>query len=186
MARPAQTKSKKKKPRTTAQLRGKNGQRPKAPFRFTEPRRKKALEALAQGQSIKAAAEAADVHRCTIVAHMDPDNDPEFAMLADAAIEAGTDAIEDELYRRGVEGLNEPIVYKGVIQKDEKGWPVTIKRYSDILLIFNLKARRPDKYAEKHQHSGKDGGPLKIEHWHGMMAKAIEAPAIEGEYERVA
>lgn len=55
------------------------------------------------------------------------ETDPVFAQAADTAIEAGTDVLEDEAKRRAV-GLSG----------------------SDTLLIFLLKARRPDKYRERH------------------------------------
>lgn len=54
-------------------------------------------------------------------------DDPDFAKAVDDALESGTDLLEDEAKRRAV-GLSG----------------------SDTLLIFLLKARRPDKYRERH------------------------------------
>jgi hypothetical protein len=36
------------------------------------------------------------------------------------------------------------------------------KDHSNTLLIFLLKARRKEKYAERQEHTGKDGGPITL------------------------
>jgi hypothetical protein len=81
---------------------------------------------LARGYSIAAACRAERIARSTYYEWRD--SDPGFASLADAAIEAGTDLLEDEAKRRAIGPGG-----------------------SDTLLIFLLKARRPDKYAERKQ-----------------------------------
>ena len=53
--------------------------------------------------------------------------DPEFAAECDEAMDAGTDFLEDVARQRATES-------------------------SDTLLIFLLKARRPEKYRETHKH----------------------------------
>lgn len=68
--------------------------------------------------------------------------DPEFAAAWDAALDVGIDALEDEAMRRALEGTDEPVFYKG----EECG---AIRRYSDTLTIFLLKAHRPDKYKDR-------------------------------------
>jgi len=74
--------------------------------------------------------------------------DPEFATAWDDAIEEAIDAIEMEARRRAM-GYDEPVFYKGV----ECG---KIRRYSDALLMFLLKAYRPEKYSERFraEHTG--------------------------------
>ena len=67
--------------------------------------------------------------------------DPNFANMMDAAVELGTFALEDEAVRRGMQGWEEPVYYKG----EEVG---SVRRYSDTLLITLLKARKPEKYRE--------------------------------------
>jgi hypothetical protein len=44
--------------------------------------------------------------------------------------------------------------------------PLTVKKYSDSLLMFLLKAHRPDKFRERQsiEHTGKDGGPITYQH----------------------
>lgn len=57
------------------------------------------------------------------------------------ALELGTDAIEAELHRRAVAGIMEPVFYKGRRVN-------TVRKKSDILLMFLLKARRPHIYRD--------------------------------------
>lgn len=97
------------------------------------------LDKLSKGYSVTAACKAEGVARRSYYEWRAAD--PEFAANADEAIEAGTDLLEDEAKRRatGPDG-------------------------SDTLLIFLLKARRPDKYKDRvaNEHTGKDGAPLTI------------------------
>ena len=80
-------------------------------------------------------------------------DDPEFSAEWEAALELGTDALEDEAVRRGRDGCIEPVFYKG----RECGG---VKKYSDTLLIFMLKARRPERFRERFEHTGANGQPL--------------------------
>ena len=71
------------------------------------------------------------------------------AAFADAE-EQATERMEQEGWRRAVVGTDKPIYHKG--QKID-----TLKEFSDVLLIFLLKARRPDKYRERYEYSGPGG-----------------------------
>lgn len=63
--------------------------------------------------------------------------------------------LELEARRRAIEGVTETIFWQGL--------PVGTKtKYSDTLLMFLLKGSLPDKYAERKQISGTNGGPLEI------------------------
>ena len=66
---------------------------------------------------------------------------PDFAQAWDDAMKAGLLALEDEAHRRAFDGVDEPVFYKG----DECG---TIRKYSDTLAIFLLKAHNPEKYRD--------------------------------------
>ena len=56
--------------------------------------------------------------------------------------------------RRAVEGVEEPVGwYKG-----EAGG--VVRKYSDTLLIFLLKGRKPEMYRERYEHSGPGGRPV--------------------------
>ncbi|MBT5879739.1 MAG: hypothetical protein HOH46_11835 [Rhodospirillaceae bacterium] len=67
----------------------------------------------------------------------------------------GVDALEEEALRRGVEGFLEPVWYNGEIVGHRR-------KYSDNLLIFMLKGRRPGTFRDNAsiEHSGQAGAPL--------------------------
>lgn len=99
------------------------------------------LTALAAGQSVTAAAEAAGIDRKTPYRWRDAE--PVFAAGWDDALEDGTDRLEDEALRRAFSG-------------------------SDLLLIFLLKARRPKKYRERIErrniNTGPNDGAIQVHH----------------------
>ena len=72
--------------------------------------------------------------------------DPEFDKKVLSAIDEGYDTLEEEARRRAVDGVVEPVFYKGSLIVDEKSKPVGIRKYSDQLLIFLLKGYRPKKF----------------------------------------
>jgi transposase-like protein len=98
------------------------------------------LEVLSAGGSVYKAAITAGVSRTQVYEWRR--NDEDFALRWDEALECGTDTMEDEAYRRAVNGTEKPVFYKG----DECGY---IREYSDNLMMFKLKARRPEKYRER-------------------------------------
>lgn len=59
----------------------------------------------------------------------------EFASDWDEAVETATDTLEKEAIRRARDGTDEPVYYQG----EKVG---TVKRYSDALLMFLLRANR--------------------------------------------
>lgn len=67
---------------------------------------------------------------------------PEFAAKWDRAVEIGTDALEDEALRRAHDGTERPVFQKGVCVGH-------VREYSDTLLIFMLKARRPERFKDR-------------------------------------
>lgn len=81
--------------------------------------------------------------------------DGSFAEAWVQALERGVDALEDEAVRRAAEGRLEPVFYQG----KECG---AVRKYSDTLLMFLLKAHRPEKYRDRAavEHSGNGGSPL--------------------------
>jgi Bacteriophage Sf6, terminase small subunit-like len=115
--------------------------------RRTAERDLKFLESLSQGASVAAAAKDAGYGRQHLYEWREAD--PELAAAWDNALEAGTDLLEDEALRRAKDGVDEPRFYEGEVCGH-------VRKYSDTLLIFLLKARRPWKYADKAQaeHSG--------------------------------
>src|SRR5215813_6861298 len=57
------------------------------------------------------------------------------------AVDIAADRYEDEVRRRGFEGFDTPVIYKGKIMD-------RYKEYSDNLAMFSLKGLRPNKYRD--------------------------------------
>lgn len=83
---------------------------------------------------------------------------PEFAEAWDKALKISTGVLEDEAVRRGHDGWDEPVFHQGV----QCG---TVRKFSDTMLIFTLKARDPAKYRENSrvELTGADGGPVQMD-----------------------
>jgi hypothetical protein len=97
------------------------------------------LAALRDSGNVRAATQAAQVDRSTV--YKLRDRDKGFAEAFVIARDEAADVLEAEALRRATLGVDEPVFYKGV--------PVgSVKRYSDALLIFLLKAARPQTYRE--------------------------------------
>jgi hypothetical protein len=68
--------------------------------------------------------------------------DPAFDAAWDDANEAAIQRMEREADRRAVEGYDKPVFHNGVVVGTER-------QFSDTLLIFRLKAKRPEVYRER-------------------------------------
>lgn len=84
--------------------------------------------------------------------------DPAFAAAWDESLIIATEGLEEEARRRAQDGVLEP-VYQGGKMAGK------VRKYSDTLLIFLLKAHKPDKYREnyRHEHVGNNGGAIEVE-----------------------
>lgn len=132
-------------------------------YKFTAETRATFLAGLADGLSITGAADLVRMTREGIykvrreeqAAHEAAGGTGlcEFALNWDAAVEAGTDRLEDAGMRRARDGVLEPVFQGG----RRVG---LIRRYSDSLLPFMLKGRRPEKFKDRVEQTGKDGQPL--------------------------
>lgn len=98
------------------------------------------FSALAVGLSVQGACNEAGYSRSS--AYERRANDAAYAAAWDAAYEAGSDYLEDEMRRRALQGIEKGIYHMGVKVATER-------QYSDTLLIFSMKARRPEKYRER-------------------------------------
>lgn len=96
--------------------------------------------ALAETGIVAKACKAVDISRVT--AYEWRDEIPEFAAAWDKALRIGITALEDEAHRRGFDGTDEPVFHQGMACG-------TVRKYSDTLAIFLLKAHAPDKYRER-------------------------------------
>lgn len=84
------------------------------------------------------------------------DDDPDFAEQVQEAKERAVDLLEVEARRRAVDGVTRHVYYKGEVVGEQT-------EYSDSLLMFLLKANRPDKFGDKTTIKGSKAEPLKIE-----------------------
>ena len=99
------------------------------------------LAAFRETGNVRLACEVAGVGRSSHYRWRE--KDPAYREAFDLAREDAADILEAEAFRRAVEGVEEPVGwYKGVAGG-------TVRRYSDVLLMFQLKALRPEKYRER-------------------------------------
>jgi hypothetical protein len=118
------------------------------------PKKRAFLAALAECGNIRIACESAKIDRKTYYNWLDEDD--VFKEGALAARDHASDLLEQEAWRRAREGTDKPVYQGG-------GLVGTVREYSDTLLIFLLKGNRPDKFHERHELTGKGGGPIKTE-----------------------
>ena len=110
--------------------------------RLSPNAREKFLNSLSRGLSVSDAAALVGATRQAF--YLLRQRDPAFSQAWDAALDEGSDRLEDEARRRAVDGIDCPIFYRGEVV----GY---VPRYSDTLLMFLLRARRPEKYRERPQ-----------------------------------
>lgn len=108
----------------------------------TAKKRDAFIEALSARGNVSEACKASGVARRTVYEWRD--DDAVFAKMWDDALDQAADTMEREAWRRAVEGTDKPVFHQG----QEVG---AIREYSDTLLIFLLKAVRPEKYRERQQ-----------------------------------
>jgi len=134
----------------------------------TAKKRETFLLKLREGLSISAACRFANISRATVYRWRESDED--FLLAWEDAEEEGTDLLEDEAKRRAEQGVTKLVMHEGkpiVIGFNKQGQHclpeadecvrtelLRESKYSDTLMIFLLKARRPKKYSEKHQLEG--------------------------------
>lgn len=114
------------------------------------------LRALEQTGNVSASCRAAGISRETAYHWKNRDTSVgrRFAERWEKALEEATDRLELEARRRAF-GVDKPVFYQG--ERID-----TVKEYSDTLLIFLLKAHRPERFSERFrmEHSGPDGKPM--------------------------
>lgn len=104
---------------------------------MTQDNLQKFITALAQHGNVTAAALAAGFSRSSAYRHRS--QDPAFAQAWDAAIDEATDLLASEAMRRALQGVEEIRYFKGE--------PIgTVRKYSDQLLMFLLRAYRPSVF----------------------------------------
>lgn len=116
--------------------------------RTPEKDRERWLEAFRERGTVSEACRVTGVGRTTVYGWRAKHE--EFAVAWADIEEETTERMEREAFRRGVEGVEREVYHRGEVVGMER-------QYSDTLLIFMLKARRPEKYRDNlHvQHAGK-------------------------------
>jgi hypothetical protein len=124
-------------------------------YKIRHPKKKIFLERYRISGNVSDAARVAGISRQTFYEWRE--RDKKFAELATVAEQEALDLMEHEAWRRAVSGVKKPVYQSG----KKVG---VVREYSDVLLIFLLKARDPEKYREirvQHEHAGKGGGPIR-------------------------
>lgn len=109
------------------------------------------LAVLAETANVTLAAKEAGVGRRTAYDHRAQYEG--FAAEWDEALEIGVAALEDEANRRAFHGVETPVYQGGELVGH-------IRKYSDTLAIFLLKAHRPERYTER--LATEQSGSLKV------------------------
>ena len=111
----------------------------------TLKRKKAFLEEFAKCATITHAARATNIGRQSHYDWLKKDKKYQVA-FAEAEV-AASDALLQEARRRAIQGVEEPILYKGKVVR-------TIQKYSDSLLMFLMKGDQPEKYRDNHHITG--------------------------------
>ena len=110
------------------------------PTVFTPEKQSIFLDKLSDCGNVRRAADEAGVSPRLLYWHRK--QSPEFAEAwQEALTEAIESVLEPEALRRAVEGVQKPVYQQGELVGH-------VREYSDTLLIFLLKAARPDKYRD--------------------------------------
>lgn len=121
------------------------------------------LAALAATGNVSDAARQSGVGRRT--AYDRRDAEPDFKAAWADALDAACDALELEARRRALQGVTRPVFGSGgagvgTVQVGE------VQEYSDTLMIFLLKAHRPERFNPPRdvKHSGDPANPVRHHH----------------------
>ncbi len=109
------------------------------------------LSNIANGKTTSAAADAAAIDIAWPFRWRDENR--KFASAWKAADAAGADLIEEEAFRRAVKGVEKPVYRAGEVVGH-------VADYSDTMLMFLLKARRPERYGPRVGESTLDAEAL--------------------------
>lgn len=109
-----------------------------SPFKILDEEKKEVIISLLEhNPNISAVARMIGAAPHTV--YKERKKDPKFDERVKEALEIGYDGLEAEAWRRGVDGVDKPILFQGEVVS-------TIKEYSDSLLNTLLRANRPQKY----------------------------------------
>ncbi len=143
----------------------KKGRKP--PVAPTPEKQAEFLSFLREGRTVESAARGVAIHRSTLYRLRDHNED--FRRSWDESWEAGIEALEDELRRRGFEGVEKPVFHSGVVVG-------SVREFDTTAAIFILKARKPEVYRDnaRIEHTGPGGGPVQVESFREEFIRRIE------------
>lgn len=130
---------------------------------FTEALKDVFLDTLRETCNVTLAAQAAGVSSSCAYRHRK--EDVLFAERWDEALAEGIDLLEHKAHERAFNGVLEPVFWQGA----EVGY---VKKYSDALTMFLLKAHRPDKYRERSQVDQNVSGVTQVTVVTGVPARS--------------
>lgn len=122
---------------------------------FTLKKKAKFISELSKWPNVSRAARLAGVSRVTAYNHRR--TDPDFKQQWEEALQDGLARLEEEAERRAFKGVLEPVYYQG----QKVG---AVRKFSDTLAIFLLKAHDPDKYRDRRtvELRGSEEAPIVI------------------------
>ena len=129
------------------------------------------LKAIAEGSSIGAACALVGYTRDGVAKRKKRDD--KFRLAWADFDELAIERMETEADRRAIDGTERPVFYQG----EECG---RIREFSDTLLIFRLKAKRPSVYRERFEHSGPNDGPIPVAEVRQSIASKLARLAARG------
>jgi hypothetical protein len=131
------------------------------------------LGRLSETANVTLSAEMAGVSRQGLYNRRSADD--AFRAAWDDAVDRGTDALEDEAIRRAAQGTEKPVFQGG----REVG---RVREYSDTLMIFMLKARRPERFKDRvaQELTGPGGGPIEVDSPIDRIASRLAGLAARG------
>lgn len=131
------------------------------------------LAAYAECGVISQACRAAEVARCSHYEWLQAS--AEYKEKFEEAHRSAVEALEAEARRRAVEGWEEPVFQGGELVGHKR-------RYSDMLLAMLLNGNLPEKYRNRVEHSGPQGGPIDVKHQVEELRIVIEEARRDGNY----
>jgi len=136
-------------------------------YKKRHPKKALFLKFYAMMGNVSYASKKAKIGRVTVYQWLKKDD--KFVRAMQLAGEEAVEHMEQEAFRRAMQGVKEPLYFQGdrIMEMDAGGKmvPAYVTKYSDTLMIFLLKGHNPKKYRERGQIElvGSGGGPIKIE-----------------------
>lgn len=144
--------------------------------KLDSPKKAAFLAAYAECASITEAAKIAGISRDAHYKWMKSDSDYPNAFAV--AHEQSIESLERAARRRAIKGWREPVFYEGVICGYKR-------RYSDTMLAMLLNGNRPEKYRNRVEHTGPNGGAVQVDHRIQQLRETLESARGDVNYARV-